>query len=77
MCDITVKFLFLALHFKAAQQFQVLELVKLGDEDITVNTVGDLQIRDENGELLTQQWLDDHLDYLNGIKYRLKSKFPK
>ena len=61
-----------ALHFKATQQFQVLELVRLGEEDHTVNNVDELQITNESGQRLTQQWLDDHLDFLNGIKERLK-----
>ena len=54
-----------ASHFKSNQAFQVLEIVKTGDIPTTVNTVEELQIFDQ-GQLLTQEWLNHHLKVLNG-----------
>ena len=56
-----------ALHLKTTQQYQVLEIVKLDNESVQVNSIDDLGIKIE-GQLLTQDWLKEHLDLLNGHK---------
>ena len=47
-----------------------MEMVKIRPEVHTVNTVEELQISDSNGVAITQNWLDQHLDWLNGNKER-------
>ena len=59
-----------ASHFKTSQQYAVMEMVKIRPEVHTVNTVEELQISDSNGVAITQNWLDQHLDWLNGNKER-------
>lgn len=57
-----------AWHFKIKQAFAVASIVSTGDECREVPALDDLQVRNEMGEVLTQEWLDEQLRYLNGQK---------
>ena len=57
-----------SLHFKAQQLYAVGEITKIGTTEYQVNTIDELNLTNPDGTPLTQAWLNEHLDYLNGNK---------
>ena len=57
-----------AWHMKTKQSFALASIVATGDECREVSLLDDLQVRNKMGEVLTQEWLDEQLQYLNGTK---------
>ena len=55
-------------HNKNKQAFALAAIVSTGEEFTQVATLDELQLIDESGELLTQDWLDDQIKYLDGKK---------
>ena len=53
-------------HAKGSQLFAVAAIVTNGDESVEVPTLDGLGVRDQEGNLVTQELLDRHLSYLNG-----------
>ena len=51
-------------------QYQVLNIVRKEDDvHFPVKSLDDLQLVDQNDQLLTQEYLDEMVDYLNGDKF--------
>ena len=57
-----------AYHVKNKQAFALAAIVATGDEFTQVATLDELQLVTEEGELLTQAWLDEQIQYLDGKK---------
>ena len=55
-----------AWHVKNVQKFSLAAIIATGDEMSEVETLDELNLVDKNGTALTQQYLVDHLGYLNG-----------
>ena len=55
-----------AWHVKNKQAFVVGPIVTNGDEKREVPSINDLNLIDENGEPVTQEFLDKHMGFLNG-----------
>ena len=57
-----------AFHLKHKQAFALAAIVATGEECTQVASLDELQLVDENGVRLTQDWLDDQIKYLDGKK---------
>ena len=55
-----------AWHVKNTQKFGATVIVSLGDEQVEVARIEDLDLRDKDGNLVTTERLDYHMGYLNG-----------
>ena len=55
-----------AWHVKNKQAFVLGPIVTNGEEKREVPSLNDLQLVNENGEPVTQEFLEEHLGYLNG-----------
>ena len=57
-----------AYHVKNKQAFALAAIVATGEEFTQVATLDELELVTEEGELLTQAWLDEQIQYLDGKK---------
>ena len=55
-------------HWKNKQAFSLAAIIATGDEISQVATLDELQLTKDNGEVLTQEWLEDQIKYLDGKK---------
>ena len=53
-------------HAKGSQLFAIAAIVTNGEESVEVPNLDALQVRGQDGNLVTQELLDSHLSYLNG-----------
>ena len=57
-------------------KYQVMNILKNDDTmKHPVTNIDQLNISDDNGEQITQKWLDEYLDYLNGNRFMPDSEF--
>ena len=58
-----------AYHYEhGSPRFEVMKQVKLGPVAAAIKSTNDFNVADENGQLITQDFLDTQIDYLNGKK---------
>ena len=55
-----------ANQYRGTAQFQLVTIVKMGCMKGAVKSLDDLKLRDKDGDLITQEWLDHILSLMNG-----------
>ena len=55
-----------SFHFKNKQVFRLATIATTGDEIAEVASLDELNLHDSEGNLVTQAFLDEHLEFLNG-----------
>ena len=53
-------------HAKGSQLFSVAAIITNGDESVEVSSFDQLGVKDKSGNLVNQNFLDEHLGFLNG-----------
>ena len=57
-----------AYHYNSQAHFEIMQIVRTGENASAIQSVDDLGVMDKNNEKISQTWLNNQLDYLNGKK---------
>ena len=55
-----------ANRYRHAGTFQIIKIVHNGLVKAPIKSLDDIKLRDKNGDLITQKWLDDIINLMNG-----------
>ena len=55
-----------ANRYRHAASYQVIKMVHNGLVKSPIKSLDEIRLRDKNGDLITQKWLDDIINLMNG-----------